>query len=272
MPRWPASWRQRIGSRTGLPSLSILSDRPELTSSIFQSGADKPTAAPPHHTHRVEHLLAHLGCVAHYPGETVPSIPNTSANRADAVTAVRNIWQFGLVQTLPNGNEGCTVGSTKSYSTAALTFVGAVLERRTGRNVSQLVREEIFERYGLPSMRAQFETSTLPANYERATPYDASRNEIGYQNSSWKVLGGGIETNVVDLAHFGWKVLSGQIVQASVRDNRLFAAVSPSCGTSTAGACEYGLSWQRGSANGRSVVAARADRGWERGRSSGSTG
>ena len=39
-----------------------------------------------------------------------------------------------------------------------------------------------------------------------------------------------------------------------MRDNRLFAAVKPGCGTSTIGGCRYGLSWARGSANGRSVV------------------
>ena len=215
-------------------------------------GGGNTVDMPPHHTHRVEQLLAHLGCVPYYNG-TTPVIPNTTANRVDAITAARNFWQVRLIQTLANGN-ACTVGTIRSYSSAAFTFVAAVLERVTGRNIRQLVREEITERYGLSSMRVQFETSSLPANYERAAPYDNNGNEGSYQNNSWKILGGGIETNAVDLASFGWKVLSGQIVSASVRDNRLFAPVRTNCGTSTSGACHNGLAWERTSANGRSVV------------------
>lgn len=68
------------------------------------------------------------------------------------------------------------------------------------------------------------------------------------------MLGGGIEVDAVDLATFGWKVLSGQIVAPSARDNRLFSAVQPGCGTSTSGACAYGLSWKRGGDNGRRIL------------------
>jgi CubicO group peptidase (beta-lactamase class C family) len=78
--------------------------------------------------------------------------------------------------------------------------------------------------------------------------------ETSYENSSWKMLSGGMEVHAVDLASFGWKVLDGQIVTPTVRDNRLWAAVRAGCGTSTSGNCRYGLGWSRGTVGGRRVA------------------
>ncbi len=142
--------------------------------------------------------------------------------------AVQSIWNTQLVTS-------CTIGTTQSYSTPALTFVAAVLERATGRTINQLLQEELFTPYGLSSMRVQYASATLPANYDRATPYDESNNEVSYTNSSWKVLGGGIETSAVDLARFGWKVLNAEILSADARDNRLWTRVNPNRA--------YGLGW-----------------------------
>lgn len=208
-------------------------------------GGGQFATIPGHHTHNVDQLLSHLGCIAHY--GTTPAIPNQTTHRATAMDAVRAIWDVGLV-------EDCTIGTTASYSTPAFTFVGAVLERVTGRPADRLIREEIAERYGLSSMRVMFETASLPANYDRATPYNNSNDETSYQNNSWKLLSGGIELSAVDLARFGWKVLNGQIVSPAVRDNRLWAAVRPGCGASTSGNCGFGLGWARGSSDGRRTV------------------
>ena len=86
------------------------------------------------HTHNVDQLLSHLGCVGHY--GTTPAIPNQTTHYANAIAAVQSIWNVGLVQ-------GCTIGTTSSYSTPAFTFVGAVLERLTGHTAARLLREEI---------------------------------------------------------------------------------------------------------------------------------
>ena len=63
-----------------------------------------------------------------------------------------------------------------------------------------------------------------------------------------------MELSAVDLATFSWKVLAGQIVSPAVRDNRLWAAVKSGCGSSTSGACAYGLGWARGYFGSRRVV------------------
>ena len=131
-------------------------------------GGGQFATIPRQHTHNVDQLLSHLSCVAHY--GTTPAIANQTTHYSNAIAAVRSIWNVGLAN-------GCTIGSTVSYSTPAFTFVGAVLERVTGRPVSRLLREEIAQPYGLSSLRVQFETTTLPANYERAKPYNNSNNE-----------------------------------------------------------------------------------------------
>lgn len=208
-------------------------------------GGGQFVTIPAHHTHNVDQLLSHLGCIGHY--GTTPAIPNQTTHRATALDAARSFWNVGLVQ-------GCTIGTTASYSTPAFSIAGAVLERVTGRAADRLLREEIAERYGLASLRVMFETSVLPANYERAAPYTNSNVETSYQNNSWKMMSGGMEISAVDLATFGWKVLSAQIVTAAVRDNRLWAAVRPGCGASTGGNCAFGLGWARGSSGGRRIV------------------
>ena len=202
------------------------------------------TSMPAHHTHTVEQLTAHLSCVAYYDSD--PDINNQTTHYGTALAAVQSIWNVGLIN-------GCMVGGTRQYSTAAFTFLGAVLEDVSGRNIHDLVRTEIAEPYGLQSLRSQWASSSLPDNYERAEPYKGDNNdETDYTDDSWKVLGGGIELDVVDLARFGALVLYAEIVSPSVRDNRLFAAVSPGCGMTVGGLCENGVAWKRtNDSNGR---------------------
>lgn len=192
---------------------------------------------PAWHTHTVEQLTAHLACIGYY-SDSNPAIPNQTVHYATQFAAVRSIWNYALRQ-------GCTIGQNWNYSTAAFTFVGAVIEDATGRSLSRLIREELAVPYGLPSLRVQFETSTLPYNYDRASAYDDDTEESAYQNTSWKILGGGLELNAVDLATFGWKVLAGQIVSPAVRDNRLWAPVSGNCATRP-DLCVNGLGWSIG--------------------------
>src|SRR5690606_13357540 len=130
-----------------------------------------------------------------------------------------------------------------NYSTHAFTFVGAVLEGATGKNLNDLFNDELFGPYNLGSMRVQFEDAALPFNRLRATPYrtqDAVHTPgttdfidpphpvnnpnvaTSYSDNSWKVIGGGIETSTYDLARFGWKVLNAEILSANARDNRLW--------------------------------------------------
>ena len=206
---------------------------------------------PSHHTHTVEQLTAHLGCVMHYPNSTTPGILNSDMVGAYSAArqAAQVLWDSTLVTT-----PTCEVGSNRSYSTHAFTLLGAVLERVSRRSIHRLVREEMSESWGLRSVRSQFETSPLQPNRERATPHNSRGNEFDYVNSSWKVLGGGMEMHAVDMARFGWRLLDGDIVRPDVRDDRLWTPVADDCDFGDGGTCRYGVGWDLQTQGGRRFV------------------
>lgn len=210
-------------------------DLGDLTSDYLTNipvGGGQTVSLPNQHIHTVEQLLSHQGCVVHYQGSTSPGFSNTTSHFSNAVAASQLFWSLGLVTDrdvdVP-GNDACLVGGNvgqrRSYSTHAFTLVGAVLERVTGRTIAQLVDGELVDQYNLGTMRTMYSSSNLPSNYDRARHYTSATNEVGYQNNSWKVLGGGIESSAVDLARFGWKVLNGEIVDAQARDCRMWTPI-----------------------------------------------
>jgi CubicO group peptidase (beta-lactamase class C family) len=203
------------------------------------------TTMPAHHTHTVAQLLAHLGCIAHY--TTTPSINNQTTHYNTQLAASQSIWDTRLVN-------NCTVGTTRSYSTHGFTFVGAVIEGATNRTLPQLLESEITGPQNLSSLRAQYATANLPASSDRAVPYNDNGSAGSFTNSSWKILGGGMESHVVDLARFGDAVRRGELVPANVRDNLLWTPVRANCGNSVAGACTGGLGWALNTVDGRRVA------------------
>jgi len=168
---------------------------------------------PAKHTHTVKQLYAHLGCIQHYDG---PEPSTQQYNKA--IDALTQIWDADFVS-------GCTNGTNANYSTHAHTYLAAVLEKVTGRTSAQLVQSELADPYNLESLRVLFTTSNPPDDYDRAKPYNDNNTPTSFANNSWKVFGGGIEINAVDLAQFGWKVLDGKIVKPAARDNTMWTRV-----------------------------------------------
>jgi CubicO group peptidase (beta-lactamase class C family) len=230
----------------------------------FTLDMDDPTSdyladLPDHHTHTVEQLTAHLGCVPHYPRTmtatgwtgTVPGISNLTTHFDTALDAAEAIWDTGLVTTTAAGG-GCTVGATRSYSTPAFTLLGAVLEQATGRTIVELLQDEVFAPQGLSSMRVQYASGSQIADYERAVHYDQNSDPAAVTgcatgeacDNTWKVLGGGIESNALDLADFGWRVLDGRVVDAATRDGRLWTPVDEDCTLPGGGVCRNGVGWE----------------------------
>ncbi len=189
---------------------------------------------PSRHTHTVAQLFSHLGCVAHYDG------PQPSTQQYNlAIDALPQIWNADFV-------DPCTIGSSWNYSTHAFTYLAAVLETVSQRRSSELIRSEIARPYGLSSMRSMFTNNTVPSNYDRAQTYNNNNTEATLDNNSWKVFGGGIEATTVDLARFGWKVLNGEIVNATARDNILWQRVNPNR--------LNGIAWEIRTIDGRRVA------------------
>ncbi len=185
---------------------------------------------PAQHTHTVEQLLAKTGCVPHY-AEATPTQPDTTrvyAYQMDALkapTVVGNnqnpvqMWADTLL-----GN--CTPGQHYRYSTHGYTYVGAALEEVTGKPIADIIANELTEPFGLTSMRTV--TSEKWGGYGGlgVPPFDLAQGYVwngtasvtrDYENTTWKVLGGGLQTNALDLARFGMLTLHGAIVSDTTR-------------------------------------------------------
>lgn len=193
-------------------SLDLTRSTRSYLTNVRQSNGNTVTL-PARHTHTVAQVFAHLSCIQHYDGPEP-----ASGHYVRAIDAVPQIWDAAFFPM-------CTVGVDREYSTHGYTYIAAVLEQVTGRTSAQLIRSEIAAPYGLSTMRAQWGSTTLPANYDRAIPYDNSDDATTYRDNSWKVFGGGIECSPVDLARFGWKVVAGQIVDARARDDIMWTRV-----------------------------------------------
>ncbi|MEL6275330.1 MAG: serine hydrolase domain-containing protein [Bacteroidota bacterium] len=200
---------------------------------------DQPTTAyldipRDKHAHTVAQLSAHLSCIRHYNGSSVPK-----GHFAMATEAVEVLKNDSLIV-------DCTIGGDRNYSTHAFTYFGAVLEKVTGRPIAQLVEEELSEAYGFSSIRAMYRYPTLRPNVNRVTPYNLEGKKTAYEQNSWKVLGGGIEASAIDLVRFAYAIEQGEIISPEVRDNRLWKQLdldSPN-----------GIAWELGAANGRPTV------------------
>lgn len=201
---------------------------------------------PASHTHTLEQLLAKTGCTAHYPESTTPP----EQYYRWRLPAVRSIQDTVM---LPN----CTPGQRWHYSTHGYTLVGAALEAATGKDIVQLIDEEIARPLELWSLRAQepSEPHSRPRSYDQSEPYRRDTTSTPpavavvsrHEDASWKVLGGGLQANAVDLARFGWAVPAGEVVSDSVRDNRLWRNLTRDLrrwSDTTRSARSTGLGWE----------------------------
>jgi CubicO group peptidase (beta-lactamase class C family) len=210
---------------------------------------------PASHSHTIEQLLAKIGCVVHY-GEGPEPQERYYRWRRDALATVASSWM------LPS----CTPGQLYHYSTHGYTLVGAALEEVTGKDIVQLMDEEIIRPMGLWSMRPLEPGGwTSRRSYELAQGYSMDTTTTqgvrpnvpaDHEDPSWKILGGGYQSNAPDLARFGWLTLDGAIVSDSVRDNRLWNALtgglrmwSDTTRPRTSGSPPTALGWEVRAAN-----------------------
>jgi CubicO group peptidase (beta-lactamase class C family) len=214
---------------------------------------------PSHHTHTLEQLLAKIGCVRHY--DTLYQDP-LSQYYQGRDSALKQIWDDPLLS-------GCTPGRQYHYSTHGFTFVGGVLEKVLNKEIARIVTDELTRPFGLASMRTVAPLVSfggiggswvpryhLAQGYEYVAPFRSrsgiSRpgrtgrtDTVDYEDSSWKVLGGGLQTNALDLARFGWLTLNASIVSTTTRDNRLWSSLTDTTTAWSAGTVRpsVGLAW-----------------------------
>lgn len=239
--------------------------------------SDYVEGLPAHHTHDVRDLLAKTGCVWHYAEGPKPPEAyyrwQIDALRVDlAIPVISNQNVIGRVvnkflgkmiepvlpEILPLWEakllSGCSPATQYHYSTHGYTFAGAALEGATGKELTQLIEEEITGRLGLTSMRRLQAyapgAAVGPRDYHLAQPYaydtaTTTHSLIRYEDSSWKLLGGGLQTDAVDLARFGWATRNGDIVSPATRDTLLWRSLTDnrSVWNDTVAPPRVGLAW-----------------------------
>jgi len=186
---------------------------------------------PDHHDHTLEQLLAHTGCVGHY-SNTVPEIRDLDledSHYSDAISAAPLFWDIPLV-------DNCTPDTNANYSTPAYTLLGAAMEEATEHDISTLLKQDLFEPIGMRDSRNKFVSTTPISDWDRATPY-GNNGALSHEDTSWKVLGGGIESTSVDLVKLGNALLENDVVSAAERDDMWTRR-------STRGTKIYGLGWR----------------------------
>lgn len=219
------------------------------------------------HTHTVEQLLSKIGCMFHYPEGPEPASDEVYAYRKPAVEDMKDSPLLS----------GCTPGSAYRYSTHGFTFVGAVLEEVMGKTIYDIIQDELvvpFQLWDLVPM-AWESFGEGPYAGQGIRPHELAQgywwtpatgsDPRDYENMSWKVLGGGLQSSAMDLARFGNLTFNGTIVSTGTRDTVLLNAVTtgttpnlapPTPPATTAPAPPIvGLGWVLGMRNGGRNVA-----------------
>jgi CubicO group peptidase (beta-lactamase class C family) len=209
---------------------------------------------PSYHTHTVEQLLAKAGCIGHYRESTEPDATRVYDFRRPALS---QMWGDRM---LPN----CTPGTAYHYSTHGYTYVGAVLEEVTGDPIAEIITDELTRPFGLTTIRTAVSGTwggfgalgVRPYNLARAYRWATRSRPINYENTTWKRLGGGLQTDALDLARFGHLTRLGRIADTTRLWTPIVTSATPFWDTTATGTVPtVGLAWVLGTANGSRRIA-----------------
>jgi CubicO group peptidase (beta-lactamase class C family) len=235
-----------------------LRDGTSFTLDMGDPTSDYLADLPAHHTHTVEQLTAHLGCVVHYPSDTQPGVANLTTHFPTAVDAAEAIWDIGLVTTTAARRAAPSAPPAATRPTPSPCSARSSRRRPAARSPSCSTASSSSRRGSTPcasSSRPRPRSRTTSAPFSTTTasnPVDLAGCGLGNAcDNSWKVLGGGIEGDALDLARFGWRVLDGRVVDATTRDERLWTPVDASCAAPGGGTCRNGVGWELRTVGGR---------------------
>jgi CubicO group peptidase (beta-lactamase class C family) len=190
--------------------------------------ADYIATLPAHHTHTLSQTASNRSGIGHYEEHG-----DVDAQYDTALAAAQFFWDDPLVY---------TPGADTKYSTHAYTVLGAALEGATDAAIGEIVDDILSEPFGLSSLQVENPNESNP---DRATLYNNDNSEASRDNTTWKVLGGGLEGSAYDLAHMGIQILNGQILSATSRDTLW---------TPPDDLSSYALGWDTDTESGTSVV------------------
>lgn len=192
----------------------------------------------------VRQLCGHLGGVRHYRlQDRLQSGPGGSIDTREYVSDNDILAIFGddPLQTKP--------GAAYSYSTYGFTLVGLAIEGATGKDLMEVVGEEVIGPLGLKSLRQDRPREIVK---HRTRFYDVGRNgtltNSGYLNPAYKVAGGGMIATADDIARFG-----AAHCKPGYLDEAMFGEVFTSQETADGKATGTGIGWRTGREDGRRV-------------------
>jgi CubicO group peptidase (beta-lactamase class C family) len=219
---------------------------------LTQPARNYVDSLPSNVTSTLEQLLSKTACTIHYSDGPTP----TEQYYRWRLPAVR---QMQAAYLLPKG----TPGQRYRYSTHGYTLVGAALEAVTGKDIVQLLDEEVLRPMALRSaQRIQLSNPTPPPTYHVGESYRwdtlTARSVVQTREDvSWKILGGGLQMDASDLAVYGWLTLSGGSLSADDRDNRLWRVLTTNLrqwSDTTRMAPSTALGWEVRAVNNRRVA------------------
>lgn len=147
----------------------------------------------------VRQLCGHLGGVRHYRlQDRLQSTPGGSIDTREYVSDNDILAIFAGDPLLARP------GAAYSYSTFGFTLVGLAIEGATGKDLMEVVGEEVIGPLGLESLRQDRPREIVK---HRTRFYDLGRNgalmNSGYLNPAYKVAAGGMIATADDIARFG---------------------------------------------------------------------
>ena len=183
---------------------------------------------PTHHTHTLNDLASCRSQVTHYisganklikpenPAST--STYNTAVDLQynTAIAATELFWNRLLVAdaATDSATDPRVLDTTPPYyhySTHGYTLLGAAIEHAMNVPISEMIDDYVGAGIGLPTLKVE---DRRVANYFRTKVF-YNNNVVSADNTSWKVLGGGLEASVEEMAIFCGKLMGGEILSSA---------------------------------------------------------
>jgi CubicO group peptidase (beta-lactamase class C family) len=170
---------------------------------------------PAHHTYKVKDLLSCRSGIRHYGESTSPLSPGDwgDADYATAAEAAPMFWNDPLAAPI----------GAYHYSTHGYTIQAACLEAALDQPIADIVKATLSTPFGLSTLDVEDLDDGNPLRmkfYEPINAEDLSQGnkEVQPSNSSWKVLGGGLQSSAMDLLKLGILLGDNKIIaQANVK-------------------------------------------------------
>ncbi|MEX8549031.1 MAG: serine hydrolase domain-containing protein [Mucilaginibacter sp.] len=171
-------------------------------------------------------LLSHMTGIRHYQGDEF-NITRSYKTLTEALDIFKN---DSLLQ---------KPGEQQIYSTYGYTLLGVIIEAVSGKTFMDYLKDNIFKPAG---MTHTYEDEPLKIIPNRSAPYDTiSKGVVGnsaYVNTSYKIPGGGIISDVNDMSRFMIALQQGKLVKPAT-----WKQMTTEVKTAKGGPTYYGFGW-----------------------------